>query len=179
MPGPAAFSDALARAVAIQLLSLEPASAERGERGRPLDPRRLRTVISYIDAHLDENLTLDRLARETGLKRSHFASAFRLATGQSPRQYVIRRRVDAARELLSARAGPISEIAYRTGFAHQSHLSRAIRKLTGMTPRELTTSGPHEIGEPARAPEGPATAPGRGSAENDRHLEHAHRSSRD
>lgn len=136
-PGAAAFADALARAMAVQILNRALSADLGAERVRPLEGRRLRSVIAYIDAHLDQSLPLDDLAREAGLRRSHFAAAFRLATGQSPRQFVIQRRVEAARSLLLAGCTSISEVAFQTGFAHQSHLSRALRRLTGVTPGDL------------------------------------------
>lgn len=173
-PGSAAFGEALARAMAVHILGLEPRETADPARIRPLEGRRLRAVMTYIDTHLDEALTLDALAREAGLKRSHFAAAFRLATGRSPHQFVIERRIDAARQLLLGGEMSISEVAFQTGFAHQSHLSRALRKLTGQTPRDLRglsagaprrLVGAATVGDPASAGEdaGPQSV-GRSSA---------------
>lgn len=139
--GSTAFCDAVAGAIAVQLLCLQGPTLEPAERVRPLEGRRLKTVLAFIDENLDQPLTLDTLARQAGLRRSHFAAAFRLATRQSPRQYIIRRRVEVARELLAKGATSISDVAFQTGFSHQSHLSRAMRKITGLTPRELSSGG--------------------------------------
>lgn len=136
-PGGAVFGEALARAMAVQILSFESRETSNPARPHPLEGRRLRAVTAYIDAHLDGLLTLDVLARQAGLKRSHFAAAFRLATGRSPHQFVIERRIEAARRLLLTGEMSISEVAFQTGFAHQSHLSRALRKHTGHTPLAL------------------------------------------
>lgn len=141
-PGAMAFTDAIASAMAVRILNLGLEAPENNARVQPLDGRRLKAVLGYIDAHLDQTLTLDRLAGLAGLRRSHFAAAFRLATQHSPRQFIIRRRVEAARKLLADGAGSISEVAFQTGFAHQSHLSRALRKITGLTPREAA-AGSH------------------------------------
>lgn len=111
---------------------------------RPLGAGRLRAVTAYIDSRLDERLTLEDMARQAKLGRSQFASSFRLATGTSPRQYLIRKRVERAHELLLSTTDPISEIALRCGFAHQSHLARAMRKLMGLTPCDVIRSGKPE-----------------------------------
>lgn len=151
------FGDALARTIAVRILHLLQQDAPLRDRVRPLEGWRLRAALLFIENHLDEALTLDRVARETGLKRSQFAAAFRLATGQSPRQYVIRRRVEAATRLLAAGGASISEVAFQTGFSHQSHLSRAIRKFTGRTPGELARrAGPAAPGQ-ADAPSARST----------------------
>ncbi len=128
----------LALALAAELIRI--GRVAQGAPISPLGAGRLRAVTSYIDDRLDERLTLEDLARQAKLGRSQFASSFRLATGLSPRQYVIRRRVERARDLLLTTAEPISEIALRCGFAHQSHLARAMRKLIGLTPAEIARS---------------------------------------
>jgi AraC family transcriptional regulator len=57
--------------------------------------------------------------------------------GQSVHSYVMERRVQRARSLLLARNRSIAEVALETGFAHQSHLARWMRRLLGVTPSEI------------------------------------------
>jgi AraC-like DNA-binding protein len=75
-------------------------------------------------------------AEVVGLSASHFKLLFREATGLPPHQYLIRRRVKRARNLLSAGELSISQIATETGFAHQSHLARHMHRVLG-SPRAL------------------------------------------
>ena len=133
------FVDALATAVAIQLIihAEAPSAPSTPTRLKPLGQRRLKAVLAHMDARLDQPLSLDGLAEAVGLKRSQFAAAFRLATGQSPTQYLIRRRVEVAAQLLQSGPVSISEVAFQTGFAHQSHLSRAMRRHVGLSPGAL------------------------------------------
>ena len=77
----------------------------------------------------------------------HFIRLFRSATGTTPRQYVIRRRVERARELLVGGSG-IAEAAARVGFSSQSHLHRHVRKLLGLTPGELAGGRASSIEHP-------------------------------
>jgi len=80
---------------------------------------------------------LDRLAEVAGVSRSYLQRAFKARHGVSLHRYVVQRRVERARELLRAAALPAAEVALLTGFAHQSHMARWMRRLLGVTPRQL------------------------------------------
>ena len=136
--GPAATLMVEGRATSIlgRLLSLTTArDFGPNEKGvRPLDVARLRRVTAYVDEHLDATITIEDLARIAGRSPFHFARCFRAATGSSPHRFVLARRVDLARRLLSETDEAIAEIAYRCGFSSQAHLSTAFRKQVGSTP---------------------------------------------
>jgi AraC family transcriptional regulator len=95
----------------------------------------LRRVLEFIEAHLDTELSLTAMATTVGMSPYHFARLFKQSTGQSPHQYVINRRVAQAKHLLTTTELPIAAIAYRLGFASQSHLARHFRQRTGVTPK--------------------------------------------
>ncbi|HEX6240248.1 MAG TPA: AraC family transcriptional regulator [Polyangiales bacterium] len=99
-----------------------------------LSPARLRRLTEYIDAHLAQELSLGELASIAGVSATHLKAQFRQSTGQPVHQYVMRQRVDRARHLLEETELSISQIALDTGFAHQSHLARCMRRLLGTTP---------------------------------------------
>lgn len=95
------------------------------------------TVEKVLDAFREDVATWDgvaSLARRAGLTRSHFARRIRELTGLPPYQRVVGSRIEAAKHLLERTETPISGVAYRTGFADQSHLTRAFRRATGSTP---------------------------------------------
>jgi AraC family transcriptional regulator len=94
-------------------------------------------VFDYIEDNLAENISLGDLAAVVGLSVSHFKVLFREATGISAHQYLIRRRVERAKNLLGESELSISQIATETGFAHQSHLSRHMHRVLGVSPRTL------------------------------------------
>ncbi|HML92978.1 AraC family transcriptional regulator [Methyloceanibacter sp.] len=98
---------------------------------------RQRRVMEFIDAHLNENMGLTTLAAEAGLSAHHFGKAFKASFGLPPCQYVTRRRIQRAKELLLLDHQSISAIAHAVGFCSHSHLSDVFRKLTGMTPTEF------------------------------------------
>ncbi len=96
----------------------------------------LRRVESYIVDHLAEDLSLAELAAQVHLSPYHFARCFKEATGFSPHQYVIRRRIERAKLLLTTTDWPLSHIAHIVGFASESHFALHFKDLTGLTPRQ-------------------------------------------
>ena len=99
-----------------------------------LAPHQLRKAQDYIDANLVGDATLDDIAQVTGLSSKHFARAFQRSTGVPPHRWLLQRRIERARNLLATGGLPLAEIALVCGFADQSHLTVAFRKMTGMTP---------------------------------------------
>lgn len=99
-----------------------------------LPPASIRRVRDYIDSHLTENMTIETLATTIGLSVYHFARAFKQSTGMPPHEYILRRRVERADQMLHRSELPLSEIAAAVGFSDQSHLARHFRRHTGMTP---------------------------------------------
>lgn len=108
----------------------DPASDE--DQGLP--PFRLRKVHRYIGEHLDEDLTLARLAEVAGISKYHFSHLFKQSTGIPPYRYVILQRIEAAQRLLKQTDLSVAKIALRTGFSSHSHLSRAFRQHVGTSP---------------------------------------------
>ena len=90
-------------------------------------------VLEYIDANLSRPLTLAELASEAGVGERQFCRTFRASTGESPHQFVLRRRVERAKALI-ARGAPLSDVALSSGFADQSQLTRTFSRCVGMTP---------------------------------------------
>jgi len=99
-----------------------------------LPPRLTRHIGEYIESHLGENISLDRMAEMAGLSVFHFARAFRQSFGAPPHSYMLRRRIERADHLLKDTGLALSEIALSTGFSDQSHFARHFRRITGMTP---------------------------------------------
>jgi AraC family transcriptional regulator len=95
-----------------------------------------RRAKEALNAHIDGNISLERLASTVGLSRSHFARAFKKSTGMPPHRWLLARRVERAEELLLNSKLPIDEIAVRCGFADQSHFTRVFSSLRGIPPGE-------------------------------------------
>ena len=120
----------------VEMLRLPPEQRSTG-RSSTLDDAVLRSVLSYIDANLDADLSLEALAGLSGVLTHQFVRAFKRKVGEPPHQYVMARRVDAARTLLRTTGHPIAEIAYATGFSSQSHMTTTFRRELGITPAQI------------------------------------------
>lgn len=95
---------------------------------------KLQLVLDYIQAHLDQDLRLKKLANLLQLSPHYFAHLFKQSVGIAPHQYVVQQRVERAKQLLKRLDMTISEVAYAVGFANQAHLNRHFKRITGMTP---------------------------------------------
>jgi AraC family transcriptional regulator len=136
-------------------VSLKREFAPHSHRG--LDRRRLTRVKEYIGAHLDEDLTIEQLAKVASLSQFHFARAFKAAVGQSPHQYVSAHRLERAKEQLVRGDQSVLDIAVALSFSSQANFTRAFRVATGMTPGQYRRGFTHSqrLSAKAAAPQTP------------------------
>ncbi len=99
-----------------------------------LAPRQERRVKELMTATLNEEIPLNLLAKECGLSVRHFTRAFRRSTGVSPHRWLMKHRVDCARDLLNHRALSLADVALSCGFADQSHFTRVFTATMGVSP---------------------------------------------
>jgi AraC family transcriptional regulator len=97
---------------------------------------RLRQVLDYITAHLDQDLSLADLARTAGMSPHHFALLFRQRMGTSPHRHVVEQRIERAKHLLRDHTRSVLEVALASGFESQSHFGRVFRRVVGVTPSD-------------------------------------------
>ncbi|KAI9129989.1 helix-turn-helix domain-containing protein [Acaryochloris sp. CCMEE 5410] len=97
---------------------------------------KLNQVIDYIHAHLERNPSLAELAALVDLSSCHFVKVFKQSTGTTPHQYLLRCRIEKAKQLLSQEKVPLAEIAQRVGFHDQSRFTSAFKKRVGVTPKK-------------------------------------------
>jgi AraC-like DNA-binding protein len=119
--------------------SVSPASRHRGG----LAPWQRRRAMQLMAEQLPESIRLSTLARECGLSMSHFARSFRRSFGTSAHQYLLRRRIEKAKELLTFRDGSLSDVALLTGFADQAAFSRTFKALVGSAPGQWRREHAH------------------------------------
>ncbi len=130
------YAESLAHALAVRFLFLGEYPPTRSDSTAILPQRKLRCIQDLIESRLDADLTLQELAAEIGYSRSHFLRMFRATTGMTPHRYVLKRRVERARQLLEGLEFSIAEVAIICGFSSQAHLTLAFRKEFGITPTE-------------------------------------------
>jgi AraC family transcriptional regulator len=106
-------------------------------RGR-LDKHVLGRLRDYVVAHMDERIEAGALARIAGRSPFHFTRVFARSVGMTPYRYVVHLRLQRALELMRDGRYGLAEIAAATGFADESHLSRWVRRVHGVSPTEFT-----------------------------------------
>lgn len=99
-------------------------------------PSVLDRPIAYLRAHLGEKLSLDELARASGMSVSSMEGKFRAITGASAYRYLIRLRMERAMQLLTETAYSVTEIATRCGYDNLFYFCNAFKKEIGMTPSQ-------------------------------------------
>ncbi len=106
------------------------------QRYNPQYSPQIQSCAAYIEAHLDEDLTLETLAREVGYSEYHLSRKFKEETGDNIRDYIKYARVERAKLLLATSDLSIKEIAEQLCFCAPSHFARVFREVTGQLPQE-------------------------------------------
>jgi AraC family transcriptional regulator len=133
--------DSIKTALAIHLLRNYCATRPKlSSHSNGLSQVTLTLVKEYINGHLHQDLKLDELAAIAQLSPYQFLRLFKQSMGITPHQYILQRRLNQAKHLLQQSELSIAEIAARTGFCDQSHLTRSFKRRMGMTPKQLLQS---------------------------------------
>ena len=103
---------------------------------------KIRRLIEFIEDHLDLDLSLEAMAAEIEISPLYLPRAFKAAVGQSPHQYVLQRRIQKAKDMLTSTDSPIVDIALAAGFSSQSHLSNWFHRLVGVSPASYRRQTP-------------------------------------
>ena len=97
-------------------------------------------VLAHIQAHLDEDLSLDQMAGKAALSSYHFHRLFHRTIGETPKQYTQRLRLERAAFHLKIQDATILEIALNLGFRAPETFTRAFKRWFGVTPKQYRTS---------------------------------------
>jgi AraC family transcriptional regulator len=156
------FLDSVEQALAVALvndyaLRDRPVQTHRGGLGSA----RLRRVTEFVHARIEDDLTLDEMAESAGLSTAHFSRMFRKSTGECPHRFVLRHRVERAKEMLRTAEVRILDVAVGCGFKTQQHFARVFRRMCGVAPteyrQEFLSSGATPVLE-ARSHDAPTSA---------------------
>lgn len=94
----------------------------------------IQRAVAFIRGHLGTPLTLDQVSREAGMSKFHFCRHFKDFTGLTFREYLARRRITRATELLCDKERSVTEVYLELGFKDMTHFGRVFRKITGQLP---------------------------------------------
>src|SRR5262245_56358688 len=101
-----------------------------------LSPAKLRKIEELMQEKMEEDLSLEEMARAVGLSAGHLSQVFRNATGLTPHQCLLRFRVQRAKELLRSAEMRVLDVAIACGFKTQQHFARVFRQMCGASPTE-------------------------------------------
>jgi AraC family transcriptional regulator len=142
----------LATASSILQSEIERRSGANGSTTGGLAAWQVVRVRAYIDSNLHRTIHIRDLSAIARRSPAHFSRMFKLAVGEPPHAYVVKRRLERARHLMMTSAEPLSEIALSVGFSDQAHLCRLFRQAFGQSPanwrRDLEPAG--RVGDPVR-----------------------------
>jgi AraC family transcriptional regulator len=111
---------------------LSPAPPARGG----LSALQMRRATEFLDAHLNGDINLRRVAEICDLSLSHFARAFKHTFRKPPYRWLLERRIEKAKDLLLNSRLSLADIALQCGFTDQSGFNRSFKKISGATPGE-------------------------------------------
>ena len=147
-----AARDYLFRAAAL-IKTLQHSSRASSPHGGGLIAWQTKRVLHYIDTHLGGPILVGDLAAEVDMSVSHFSRSFRTSMRISPAEFVVRRRLEAAQEVMRTTNRSLSRVAMDCGLSDQSHLCRIFRRRVGATPtqwRKLHAQAPSDVHHSAR-----------------------------
>ena len=135
------FGEELAQATAKQLVVYHRRSGGQSQFSALLELKapsgRFKPLLAWAREHLDEDLTVERLAEKANLSPRHFSRSFAAETGVSPSKAVERLRVEVARARVQSGAEPIERIAEVAGFGDAERMRRAFVRTFGQPPQSL------------------------------------------
>src|SRR4029077_20345224 len=136
-PSGTLFLDSVEQALAVALVdgyAVRHHSAQTHRGG--LGSARLRRIKEFVDAKMEDELTVCEMAQSVELSTAHFSRMFRKSTGESPHRFVLRHRVERATEMLRAAEARVLDVAVACGFKTQQHFARVFRRMRGASPTE-------------------------------------------
>ena len=131
------FLDSVEQALAVALVkgyAVQRRSVKTHRGG--LGSARLRRIKEFVDARIEDELTLCEMAQAVELSTAHFSRMFRKSTGETPHQFFLRQRVERAKEMLRSADGRVLDVAVACGFKSQQHFAQVFRRVCGVCPTE-------------------------------------------
>lgn len=110
----------------------------------------LRRAKDLMDREYARELDLSALPREAHASRAHFVRSFKKAFGETPHRYLLRRRIERAKELLRSTGLSVTEVSRAVGFRSHGSFSTAFRALVGESPRDYARRW--RVADPAPIP---------------------------
>ena len=111
--------------------------ANRNDNDKDPIPFKVREIINYINTNIEKKLDLEELTLLTSWKKDHFTRLFSKYLGVTPYQYIIKRKIEKSKVLLTDTVIPINEIAFELGFDSHSNFYHLFKKIADDTPENF------------------------------------------
>ncbi|MBE7383397.1 MAG: helix-turn-helix transcriptional regulator [Leptolyngbya sp. SIO1E4] len=130
------YADSMAYALVVHLLARYSTRAPQLQISTTgLTPQQRKQIVDYMHANLERNISLAELAEILHLSPHYFAHLFKQSMGIPPHRYLIRCRVERAKQLLRLNHLSIAAVAQAVGFASQGHFTYHFKRFVGVTPK--------------------------------------------
>ena len=106
----------------------------------PIKNETVADAVKYISRHYNDDLSIEFLSQRAFLNANYFSKLFTSNVGITPQQFIIRTRMEKAKELLTFSELNVGEISLAVGFSDSLYFSRAFKKYTGVSPSEYKNS---------------------------------------
>jgi AraC-like DNA-binding protein len=106
-------------------------------------PSKILDTMSYVQLHLDKNLTVTQLAKRVNQSQDYFSKQFLIHTGQRPLNYIHEKKIERAQYLIATTDKTFLEIAMDTGFSNLPHFSKIFKQIVSLTPGEYRHQNSH------------------------------------
>ncbi|KRB50713.1 hypothetical protein ASE04_12330 [Rhizobium sp. Root708] len=138
---PRLFVEQITLAAAVHICVRYGRLEERSIAGsRGLAPLQMRRALELMDSRIESDVSVLEVARECSASVSHFGRAFSRTMGETPQQWLLRRRIRHACDLMRDRSLSLADIGARCGFADHAHFARTFLRITGDRPRDWRSS---------------------------------------
>ena len=122
--------------ILLQLISRFLSSNDFKSNNSQSAPSKILDTMSYVQLHLDENLTVAQLAKRVNQNQDYFSKQFLIHTGQRPLNYIHEKKIERAQYLIATTDKTFLEIAIDTGFSNLPHFSKIFKQIVSLTPGE-------------------------------------------
>lgn len=133
-PATQIYAETVGLTAALEMVRLGAQNPRKASGSGKLGQTQCRLLLDYVEENLATDIGLDELAAIAGLTRFHFSRAFKATFGEPPYQFVICKRVERAKAMLSQTRLPVADVATACGFGSASQLGRSFRDIVGQTP---------------------------------------------